>query len=158
MALSGKGRQMTIYITQGRYTREAITGMINKPEDRAIAVAALAEAAGGKLLDYYVTFGEYDFLVVMESNKKETDVMASLFAAASAGGVTDLTTTVGVDLLPITVMLNSDTPDHLVRSWTPPGSDENRHLGYAFQWFALAVTVVVVTVVVTLRSRNPGMT
>ena len=96
MALSGKGRQMTIYITQGRYTREAVTGMINKPEDRAGAVAALAEAAGGKLLDYYVTFGEYDFLVVMESNKKETDVMASIFAAASGGGVTGLTTTVGV--------------------------------------------------------------
>ena len=96
MALSGKGRQMTIYITQGRYTREAITGMVDKPEDRAIAVAALAEAAGGSLLDYYVTFGGYDFLVVIESNKKETDVMASLFAAASGGGITDLTTTVGV--------------------------------------------------------------
>ena len=36
---------MTIYITQGRYTRDAITGMINKPEDRAKAVAALATAA-----------------------------------------------------------------------------------------------------------------
>ena len=87
---------MTIYITQGRYTREAVTGMINKPEDRAVAVAALAEAAGGQLLDYYVTFGAYDFLVVIESNKKDTDVIASLLAAASGGGVTDLTTTVGV--------------------------------------------------------------
>ncbi len=26
---------MTIYITQGRYTRDAIIGMIDKPEDRA---------------------------------------------------------------------------------------------------------------------------
>jgi hypothetical protein len=32
----------------------------------------------------------------MESNEKDTDVMASLLAAASGGGVTDLTTTVGV--------------------------------------------------------------
>ena len=31
---------MTVYITQGRYTREAIEGMVNKPEDRAEAVAA----------------------------------------------------------------------------------------------------------------------
>jgi hypothetical protein len=30
---------MPIYITQGRYTREAIKGMIVKPEDRADAVA-----------------------------------------------------------------------------------------------------------------------
>ena len=89
---------MTIYITQGRYPREAIEGMVNKPEDRAVAVAALAKAVGGKLLDYYVTFGEYDFLVVFEGGrgKSETDIMAALLAAAASGGVTDLKTTVAV--------------------------------------------------------------
>ena len=89
---------MTVYITQGRYTREAIEGMVNKPEDRAEAVAALAEAVGGKLLDYFVTFGEYDFLVIIEGGrgKSETDTMAALLAAAASGGVTDLKTTVAV--------------------------------------------------------------
>ena len=33
---------MPIYITQGRYTREAIKGMIIRPEDRADAVRAAA--------------------------------------------------------------------------------------------------------------------
>lgn len=89
---------MTVYITQGRYTREAIVGMVDKPEDRAEAVSALTKAVGGKLLDYYVTFGEYDFLVVIEGGKgkSETDTMAALMAAAAAGGVTDLRTTVAV--------------------------------------------------------------
>jgi uncharacterized protein with GYD domain len=87
---------MTIYITQGRYTRDAINGMIDNPEDRAAAVAALAEASGANMLDYFVTFGQYDFLVVFEGGKNELDHMAALMAAASAGGVTDLTTTVGV--------------------------------------------------------------
>ncbi len=87
---------MTIYITQGRYSLDAINGMIDKPEDRAEAVAALAKAAGAKLLNYFVTFGEYDFLVIMESTKKETDTMAALLAAAAGGGVTSLKTTVGV--------------------------------------------------------------
>ncbi len=89
---------MTIFITQGRYTREAVEGMINKAEDRAVAVSALAKAAGGKLLDYYVTFGEYDFMAIIDSGrgKSETDTMAALFAAAASGGVTDLKTTVGV--------------------------------------------------------------
>ena len=87
---------MTIYITQGRYTHDAIRGMVDRPEDRAAAVAALAEAAGAKLLDYYVTFGEYDFLVVFESRKKEADFMAAIMAAAYGGGVTDLKTTVAV--------------------------------------------------------------
>jgi hypothetical protein len=30
---------MPVYITQGRYTRDAIKGMIVKPEDRADAVS-----------------------------------------------------------------------------------------------------------------------
>lgn len=89
---------MTVYITQGCYPRDAIIGMINKPEDRSVAVAALAKAVGGKLLDYFVTFGEYDFLVLIEGGKgkSETDMMAALFAAAASGGVTNIRTTVGV--------------------------------------------------------------
>ncbi len=89
---------MTVYITQGRYPREAIEGMINKPEDRAEAVAALAKSVGGKLLNYYVTFGEYDFMVIIQGGrgKSETDIMAALLAAAASGGVTDLKTTVAV--------------------------------------------------------------
>ena len=87
---------MTIYITQGNYTGEAVRGMVAKPEDRAEAVAGLVKAAGGKLLDYYVTLGEHDFLVVMESKKDLSDMMSALFAAAASGGVTNLCTTVAV--------------------------------------------------------------
>ena len=89
---------MTIYISQGRYTREAIQDMVNKPEDPAPVVGALAKAVGGNMLDYYVTFGEYDFLVIIEGGKgkSETDTMAVLFAAAASGGVCDLKTTIAV--------------------------------------------------------------
>lgn len=89
---------MPVYITQGRYTGEAIDGMIDKPEDRAESVAALAKAAGAKLLHYFVTYGEYDFLVIMESGKgkSDTNTLASLMTAAASGGVTDLKTTVGL--------------------------------------------------------------
>ncbi len=67
-----------------------------------------------------------------------------------------LTATLGVELMPITVLLDGDAPDGFVRTWKPPGSNETRHLGYAFQWFALALTVMVVTVVVALRrGRRP---
>ncbi len=87
---------MTIYITRGRYTRDAVRGMIAKPEDRSEAVAGLVKAAGGKLLNYYVTLGEYDFLVIMESDRNLADMMSALFAAAASGGVTDLHTTAAV--------------------------------------------------------------
>jgi uncharacterized protein with GYD domain len=86
---------MPTYITQGRYTREAIKGMIVKPEDRADAVSRAMARVGGRLIGYYVTFGDYDFLTICEA-PDETHMMAALLAAASGGGVTDLRTTVAV--------------------------------------------------------------
>ena len=75
---------MPIYITQGRYTREAIKGMIVKPEDRADAVARILSKIGGRLLGYYLTFGEYDFLTIAEA---PNDVqMAAVLLAAGSGG------------------------------------------------------------------------
>jgi hypothetical protein len=38
---------MPIYITQGRYTRDAIKGMIVRPEDRADAVSRILLKASG---------------------------------------------------------------------------------------------------------------
>lgn len=89
---------MPIYITQGRYTRDAIKGMIIKPEDRADPLARLLSKAGGKLIGYYLTFGEYDFLSIAEV-PNDTQMAAVLLAAGSSGGVTDLKTTVAMTSL-----------------------------------------------------------
>ena len=86
---------MPIFITQGRYTREAIKGMIVKPEDRADQVGRLLSKAGGKLLGYYITFGEYDFLLIAEV-PSETQMAAVLLAAGSGGGVSNLKTTLAL--------------------------------------------------------------
>ena len=86
---------MPIYISQGRYTREAIKGMIVKPEDRADAVSRLLSKAGGRLIGHYLTFGEFDFLVIAEA-PSETQMAAVLLAVASGGGVSDLRTTVAM--------------------------------------------------------------
>jgi len=86
---------MPIYITQGRYTREAIKGMLVKPEDRAEAVSRLLAKVGGKLIGYYVTFGDYDFLLIAEA-PDNTRMAAALLAAGASAGVTDLKTTVAM--------------------------------------------------------------
>ena len=86
---------MTVYITQGRYSDKAIKGMIAKPEDRAIEVAKLAKASGFKLVDYYVTFGDADFMVIFEGDG-DVEALGMLLAAGAGGGVTDLHTTVAV--------------------------------------------------------------
>jgi uncharacterized protein with GYD domain len=86
---------MPIYITQGRYTRDAVKGMIVRPEDRADAVSRLASKAGGRLLGYYLTFGDYDFMAIMEM-PNDTQAAAALLAAAGSGGVAGLRTTVAM--------------------------------------------------------------
>jgi len=86
---------MTIYITQGNYTREAIQGLMAKPEDRSEEVGRAFAAAGGKLHAYYTTFGEYDFLIIGEG-PNEMDTAALLFVAAGTGGVSNLKTTVAI--------------------------------------------------------------
>ncbi len=86
---------MPTYITQGRYTREAIKGMIVRPEDRGDALSRLLSKAGGRLIGYYVTFGEYDFMVIAEA-PSDLQMAAVVLAAGASGGVTDLRTTVAM--------------------------------------------------------------
>jgi uncharacterized protein with GYD domain len=82
---------MPIFITQGRFTQQAMKGMLGHPEDRAEAVAQFVTKAGGRLLAYYMTFGEYDFLTITEGSI-DSAATAAVIGGAS-GAVTDLKTT-----------------------------------------------------------------
>ena len=85
-----------IVITQGRYTGEAIAGMAERPEDRSKEAKRLIEAAGGKFVASYFTFGEYDFMVLSEFEDIR-QVTPMLIAVAAGGSVTGLKTTVGLN-------------------------------------------------------------
>jgi uncharacterized protein with GYD domain len=86
---------MPIFITQGRFSQQGLKGLVAKPEDRQEPVKQLFESAGGRLINYYMTFGEYDFLIVSEA-PDERAMLAVLAAAGAGGGVTDLKTTLAV--------------------------------------------------------------
>lgn len=85
-----------IYITQGRFTQAALKGMVAQPEDRAEQVRGLIERAGGRLVAYYVTLGEYDFLVISEGEMGLDTYLAAMAIAGSGGGVSDLRSTVAL--------------------------------------------------------------
>jgi uncharacterized protein with GYD domain len=86
---------MPTYICQGRYSREAYRGMLANPEDRATAVAKLFELVGGKLLAWYFTFGENDWLAIAEVPDEKSMGAAAIIAIAG-GGVTDVKTTLAL--------------------------------------------------------------
>lgn len=58
-------------------------------------------------------------------------------------------------VLPYVLLADPDPASGLVRRWEPHQMGPTRHIGYAFQWFALAVAVVAVTIVV-YRKRQGG--
>ena len=86
---------MAIYITRGNYSDHAFQGMLKRPEDRHDAVAKMFMAAGGKMLNYYVTLGEYDYLVVSEFDDA-IDALSALMVAAGTGGARNLNTTLAM--------------------------------------------------------------
>jgi surfeit locus 1 family protein len=55
------------------------------------------------------------------------------------------------------VLLDAAEPDGFQREWQPSiGFPPERHLGYAIQWFALALVLLVAFVATGLQPRTPG--
>ncbi len=83
---------MATFIVQGRFSTDAIKGLVAKPQDRGEAVEKLTAACGGRLKDYYLATGENDFLIIIEADDGEAAVVAGMVVAAS-GAVSHTTTT-----------------------------------------------------------------
>jgi surfeit locus 1 family protein len=49
------------------------------------------------------------------------------------------------------ILLDPGEPDGYVRNWAPPGFPPVRHIGYAVQWFGLALALGVIYVVTNFR-------
>ncbi len=58
-----------------------------------------------------------------------------------------------IPLQPIVIQQESELADGLAREWDPPDLGINKHYGYAFQWLALAATVLVFYLVTHVRRR-----
>ena len=86
---------MPIFISRGRFTTNAIKGMMKKPENREEAVAKLSKSVGGKLIGWYLTFGKTDWLVIGEF-PDEKAASAAILAAAAGGSLEGTETTVAM--------------------------------------------------------------
>ena len=86
---------MPIYISRGRFTSDAVKGMLAKPENREEAVAKLFESVGGRLIGWYLTFGHHDWLVIAEF-PDEKAAASAILAAAAGGSLSEIETTVAM--------------------------------------------------------------
>lgn len=56
----------------------------------------------------------------------------------------DIATELGRDVLPYVLLLNPDQKQGYLRHWQPPQAGPSMHYGYAFQWFAMAITIMAI--------------
>ena len=57
----------------------------------------------------------------------------------------------GLKLQPIVLQQTSSAADGLVRAWKRPDTGADRHRGYAFQWYALAATILIIYVALSFK-------
>lgn len=74
---------MTHYLLQIAYTPETWAKMVQNPQDRAEAVRGPVEKLGGKVERFWMAFGEYDVIGVVEM---PDNVAAAAFSMAIAAG------------------------------------------------------------------------
>jgi uncharacterized protein with GYD domain len=75
----------------GSYTVAAMKGLLAKPSDREAATSDLVAAAGGKLLSFYLTTGDNDFLMITETDNLQ-GMLSALIVAGASGAVSGLKT------------------------------------------------------------------
>ncbi|HEU4759688.1 MAG TPA: GYD domain-containing protein [Dehalococcoidia bacterium] len=74
---------MARYLLQAAYTSEAWAAQVKSPQNRVEAIRPAIEGLGGKIVDSYYTFGEYDIAVLIDM---PDNVAAAAFAISVAAG------------------------------------------------------------------------
>ena len=74
---------MSYYLLQVGYTPEAWAAMVQNPQDRSKAVTGAVEALGGSMERFWMAFGDYDIVGVVQM---PDSVSAAAFSMAVAAG------------------------------------------------------------------------
>jgi uncharacterized protein with GYD domain len=74
---------MAHYLLQVAYTPEAWTSLVNAPQDRSKGIEGAVKNLGGKVERFYLSFGDYDIIGVVEM---PDSVSAAAFSMAVAAG------------------------------------------------------------------------
>ena len=110
---------MATYLFQFSYAVDAIRGMVEKPQNRREAADTVISAAGGRLLDMYFCFGDYDGVAVAEF-PSNVDVAAASLAISSTGGFANVKTTVLITMDEAVQAMQK--AGDVKAAYTPPGT------------------------------------
>lgn len=75
---------MAGFLVQVSYTPEALSSLIAKPQNRMAVVKKTIDSLGGSLIGSWMSFGDYDLVMLLEMPNNVS--AAALALAAAAGG------------------------------------------------------------------------
>ena len=74
---------MAQYLVQVAYTSDTVATLVNNPQDRIAVVSKAVKKLGGKVVNGWLSFGEYDTALIMHL---PDNVAAAAFALAIGAG------------------------------------------------------------------------
>ena len=96
---------MKTFISLGIYSQKGADGIINGSSNRKAAMEKMMNSVGGKVIDYHITRGQYDFVMITEIDSFEAMAACTLKAKAS-GTLSEAITLESVDLNKVREMGN----------------------------------------------------
>lgn len=60
----------------------------------------------------------------------------------------------GLKMQPVMILQKDMVEDGLIRDWNKPDSGASKNIGYAIQWFSLAITAIIIFLVLNVKRKN----
>ena len=108
---------MPRYLHQFSYSTESIKGMVAKPQNRREVADKIFAAGGGKVLDMYFCFGEFDGIAISEF-PSHVDAASVALTVGASGAFSKMQTTMLIDMSE--TMQAMEKASKLAGSFTPP--------------------------------------
>ena len=83
---------MSSYLVQVSYSVEALASLIKNPENRTETVRKSVKKLGGKLIGFWLAFGDYDVVTIVEL-PDSVSAAAMAFAVGGSGTAKSIKTT-----------------------------------------------------------------
>jgi len=83
---------MPLFLSQVGYNEEGWQALVSNPQNRLEAIRPVVDKLGGRIVNAYFAFGDYDFVLIAEF-PDNVSAAALAIAAAAGGAVKSIKTT-----------------------------------------------------------------
>jgi uncharacterized protein with GYD domain len=83
---------MPLFMSQVAYSEDGWQALVSNPQNRLEAIRPVVDKLGGRIVNAYFAFGDYDFILIAEF-PDNVSAAALAIAAAAGGAVKSIKTT-----------------------------------------------------------------